>query len=188
MPPRTRQRSASAATSAPTVCLFDRLSDDLLHAITELIPSEDLLPTALACRRMRDACIQRATHERKQGGPLWMTRITSSEQRVHWAVAMGAASPTSKWCAAVAERGDLIMLKWLRAFGAPWDDDTVAAAAGHGHLEVLKYAHEQGLPLDAPDEDGDQLIHEAAGKGHLAVMKWLHERGVPLDVANGEHA
>ena len=183
---RTRRSARRDAASSPTV--FDRLSDDLLYAVAELVPSEDLLPTALTCVRMHDACIQRARLERAEGDPLWVTSITTSEQRVHWAVAMGAAPPTSKWCAAVAERGDLVMLKWLRAFGAPWDDDTVAAAAGHGHLEVLKYAHEQGLPLDAPDEDGDQLIHEAAGKGHLAVMKWLHERGVPLDVANGEHA
>ena len=152
MPPRTRQRSASAATSAPTV--FDLLSDDLLHAVSELVPSEDLLPTALACRRMRDACIQRATRERAEGGPLWMTRITSSEQRVHWALAMGAAPPTSKWCTAVARRGDLVMLKWLRAFGAPWSNNTVLAAAQHGHVEVLEYEYAQGLPLDVLNFNG----------------------------------
>ena len=106
--PRTRRSARRDAASAPTV--FDRLSDDLLHAVTELVPSEDLLPTALACRRMRDACIQCAMHEREQGGPLWMTRITSSEQRVHWALANGAAPPNSKWCEAVAERGDVVLL------------------------------------------------------------------------------
>ena len=146
MPPRTRQRSASAATSAPTV--FDLLSDDLLHAVSELVPSKDLLPAALACRRMRDACIQRATREREPDDPLWITSITISTHRVHWALAMGAAPPTTTWCEDVAERGDLVMLKWLRAYGAPWDNETVLAAAEFGHLNVLEYAHGQGLPLD----------------------------------------
>ena len=51
---------------------------------------------------------------------------------------------------------------------------------------MMQWLHEQGVPLNVADEDGDQPIHCAAGGGHLAIIQWLHERGVPLDVAGND--
>ena len=31
----------------------------------------------------------------------------------------------------------------------PWNENTCAYAAGFGHLEVLRWAHENGCPWDA---------------------------------------
>ena len=38
------------------------------------------------------------------------------------------------------------MLKYLHEHECPWDKVTYWAAAVGGHLEVLKYAHENGCP------------------------------------------
>ena len=63
----------------------------------------------------------------------------ASEARVEW-----ARSCVSDWkwergmwprlCKEAAGRGDLEMLKWLRAKGYPWDANACAKAAGDGHL------------------------------------------------------
>jgi len=49
------------------------------------------------------------------------------------------------------EGGHLEVLKWARENGCPWDEDTCAGAAEGGHLEVLKWARENGCPWDEVD-------------------------------------
>ena len=43
-----------------------------------------------------------------------------------------------------AENGHLEVLKWARAKGCPWDDNTCAWAALNGHFEVLEWAEANG--------------------------------------------
>ena len=43
-----------------------------------------------------------------------------------------------------------------------------------GHLEVLKWARENGCPLD------EETCWYAAMGGHLNVLKWARENGCPL--------
>ena len=49
---------------------------------------------------------------------------------------------------AVAYRGHLEVLKWLRSEGCPWNWWTCWAAAKGGHLEVLKWLRSEGCPWD----------------------------------------
>tara|TARA_B110000046_G_scaffold93492_1_gene101435 strand:- start:44 stop:256 length:213 start_codon:yes stop_codon:yes gene_type:complete len=46
----------------------------------------------------------------------------------------------------VTEGGHLEVLKWARANGCPWDEDTCEAAAEGGQLEVLEWAVANGCP------------------------------------------
>ena len=50
------------------------------------------------------------------------------------------------FCLAAAIRGNLNMLKWARANGAPWDVGTCHSAAFRGHLELLQWARSNGCP------------------------------------------
>jgi len=50
----------------------------------------------------------------------------------------------SKTCADAARGGHLDVLKWARENGAPWNEQTCANAAAGGYLEVLKWAREHG--------------------------------------------
>ena len=116
--------------------MLDRLLfDELLKAVVDLLPSDDLLPTALSYRRMGRACVLRA-HRGAKGGPRWITAATTTLARTIWAVdAMDAMIPSS-WCAALAKRGDETLLCHLLS-GIRWDppdllDATVCAAAAAG--------------------------------------------------------
>ena len=75
-----------------------------------------------------------------------------------------------------AAKGQLEVLKWLRANGCPWDEKTCASAAQAGHLEVLQWARANGCPWDA------QTCSRAAWSGHLEIMQWARANGCPWDV------
>ena len=45
-----------------------------------------------------------------------------------------------------ALNGHLEVLKWARENGCPWDSFTCSYAALNGHLEVLRWAKENGCP------------------------------------------
>ena len=89
----------------------------------------------------------------------------------------GRVKKKSRLCAAAARIGDLEELKALRGEGGslPWDEETCAFAAWGGHLEVLKWAHENGCPWD------EETCAYAARGGRLEVLKWAHENGCPWD-------
>src|SRR6185295_9409014 len=52
----------------------------------------------------------------------------------------------------IVRQGDLEILKYLRSPDSekpcPWDESTAAWAAHEGHLECLKYLHENGCPWE----------------------------------------
>ena len=78
-------------------------------------------------------------------------------------------------CALTAESGHLDMLKYLHENGCPWDQQSCQRAAFNGHLDVLKYLHENGC-------DWNQSVCCAAAiGGHLDVIKYLHLNGCPWD-------
>jgi len=52
---------------------------------------------------------------------------------------------TSEWA---AKKGHLDVLKFLHENGCSWNEETCKAAAEKGHLDVLKYAWENGCPWD----------------------------------------
>ena len=45
-----------------------------------------------------------------------------------------------------AENGHLIILRYARENGCPWDERTYAVAAEKGYLDILEYARENGCP------------------------------------------
>ena len=77
----------------------------------------------------------------------------ASVARVKWARSCASEGEWERYirprlCEEAAGRGDLEMLKWLRAKGYPWDARACAWAAKGGHLEVLKWLRAEGCPWD----------------------------------------
>ena len=74
-------------------------------------------------------------------------------------------------CACAASKGHLEMLKYLHEEAkAPWDWRTAAWAADNGHLHILEYLVER--KYDKFDEDACAY---AAREGHLDCLKYLRE-------------
>ena len=105
------------------------------------------------------------------------TRTTARAAAASVARAEWARSCASDWdweryirphlCEEAAGRGDLEMLRGLRAGGCPWDVLACVNAAGGGHVEVLKWLRAEGCPWD------EVACENAAGGGHVEVLKWL---------------
>ena len=92
-------------------------------------------------------------------------------------------------CAGAARRGHLGCLARAREEdGAAWDALVTRSAARAGHLDCLKYAHENGCPWDAG------ACEDAARRGKLDCLRYLHENGCPWNrwayraVTEGGHA
>jgi hypothetical protein len=55
------------------------------------------------------------------------------------------SSSWNKWiCAVAAEYGHLEILKYARDNGCEWDASICSSVAENGHFQTLKYAHENG--------------------------------------------
>ena len=68
-----------------------------------------------------------------------------------------------RFCAEMAQNGNLELLQFLHENGCPWDIRTCSWAALYGHFECLKYAHEKGCPWD------EYTCSNAAYNGHSNV-------------------
>ena len=64
------------------------------------------------------------------------------------------------------------MLQWAHQRGGPWEDSISPSAAGGGHLDVLKWAHEV-VRGEA------STCTSAAQGGHLEVLKWARQQWIP---------
>ena len=72
-----------------------------------------------------------------------------------------------------AEYGHLDCLKYLHENGCSWNEHTCRCAALNGHLECLKYVHENGCPWN------EWTCDAAAENGHFDCLKYAYENGCP---------
>ena len=70
--------------------------------------------------------------------------------------------------------GHLEVLKWAHENGCPWNEYTCSSAARGGHLEVLKWARRMVVL-------GMTILVVVQQGGHLEVLKWARENGCPWD-------
>ncbi|MDB5391159.1 MAG: hypothetical protein JWM11_6805 [Planctomycetaceae bacterium] len=84
-----------------------------------------------------------------------------------------------------AEAGQVPMMETLDSLGFVYDEPTLVAAAGKGHLEAVQWLLERKVEVNR-DEKGlpKSLALEFAGKGgYLAVVKLLIDSGAQFDTS-----
>jgi len=86
--------------------------------------------------------------------------------------------------AALAEKGDLRGMTYLRERGCPWDEETCGRAAWTGQLECLRFARENGCPWRV-EADPQPLLQatiteQAALAPSLDCLKYAVAQGAPL--------
>jgi hypothetical protein len=81
-----------------------------------------------------------------------------------------------------ASNGHIECLKYSHENGCPWDPETTYAAAITGHIECLKYAHKNGCPWHP------RTTYSAACNGHLECLQYAHLHGCPWDPHTTYHA
>ena len=171
------------------VGLLERLPEVLAAEVLPWLPPTDIALFARvgpACRAAVVASsLPRAGTE--EGGPLKITELCGSVQRLAWAKANDCPW-VAKTCALAARSGRVEVLRWARENRCDWDVWTCAEAAACGHLEVLKWAWDHGCPwveVNLVDGNHGGYIMNccacAASSGRLEVLKWLRENGCPWD-------
>jgi hypothetical protein len=90
-------------------------------------------------------------------------------------------------CEGAAKGGHLDVLKWARANGCEWDEDTCVEAVKGGHLEVLQWARENGCEWSERTCEeaawGKELLGGHAWGPRLDVLQWLRANGCPWDAS-----
>jgi hypothetical protein len=188
-----RTLAATDANQPETQSAIPGLSDDVVtaHVLGRIKDPTDLAELRAVSRAMRDAVA--ATGHRVRGvevkaavrlGYLSTLKHLHRQGRLH----VNSEGSLQKCFTGkiheieatvlhqeAAAKGQLEVLKWLRANGCPWDEKTCASAAQAGHLEVLQWARANGCPWDANTCAG------AALAGHIKVLQWARANGCPWD-------
>ena len=99
---------------------------------------------------------------------------------------------------AAARDGRLDILKLLVQEGGrlkPQENDTFTcsplfSAVSGGHIHILEYLIQQGVPLSEKEGFGETALHIAAREGHAEVVSFLLSKGMDPDVkdTNGKTA
>jgi hypothetical protein len=109
----------------------------------------------------------------------WQVALTNKLELLKWAREVKQCEWNEWTICAAAYHGNLEMVKYCVANECPVDEEACACAVKYGHLECLKYLHEEAkAPWDSLTADG------AALKGHLHILEYLVER--KYDKYNGD--
>ena len=82
-------------------------------------------------------------------------------------------------CSRSATRGHLECLRYAHEQGCNWSQTTCEHASRAGHLECLRYAHENGCPWNVITS------RSACLEGHLECLRYAHEHDCPWDAWTG---
>jgi hypothetical protein len=81
---------------------------------------------------------------------------------------------------ALAHRGYLSAIQYLRGRGCGWDEWVCAYAAGNGYLNVLQWVRSQDPPCPWDGETTDAAVMY----GQLDILKWLQAQDPPCPFYN----
>ncbi len=91
-----------------------------------------------------------------------------------------------KWyksiCSLASKNGHIECLKYFHENGYSWGTSTCSCASQNGHIECLKYAHENGCPWDT------ETCSYASLNGHLECLIYAHEHSCPWNKETCEKA
>mmetsp|Transcript_37712 Transcript_37712/g.106562 ORF Transcript_37712/g.106562 Transcript_37712/m.106562 type:complete len:153 (+) Transcript_37712:1079-1537(+) len=112
-------------------------------------------------------------YARRHGCPWDEKTLIKAAARGHlevlsWAVEAGCKADEDV-CAAAADAGQLAALKLLRELEVPWNAVTVLRAAQRGHDKLLRWAADNGCPLD------DESLFHAKTTCSLRTLNLLYE-------------
>lgn len=149
------------------------LGTDVWLMIARSLDKEDWFPFAMSCRYFRElqSLMERLGEPKaKLRTNLCALPSASASEAykdfIHESMAREGREEEIMAAAVLVRDSDLI--KWLRARGCPWDEDTCASAAEGSDLDLLRWAVGAGCPMDL-----EACLDLACGEGHSEVEAWI---------------
>ena len=131
--------------------------------------------------------------------PLQISNFLASAELLQWAMddqvlEQGGHTPfwDERLCALLARKGELSLLKHVRASGRSWDDSVVHAAAAAGNIDILEWILRENR--ENPLENQVLCVtratsNTAAAHGHIDLLLWLSlAHFIPFVVETAAHA
>ena len=175
---QTESESMSTNFDA-TVESVSRLQMKLIELNIDVHDQNDKLIVELNGKTVLDFwmdVIRRAAYKGNLDVLVWIKNIIDPEK---WIRRIDGLRFFSKSVFSVAARGgQLKVLQWLRSENGGkchWAEATSRVAASEGHIELLKWAHQNGCPWNEGTCTG------AARNGNLELLKWVRKKGCPWD-------
>ncbi|KAK3247117.1 hypothetical protein CYMTET_43343 [Cymbomonas tetramitiformis] len=139
-------------------------------AIQPLLTTTDKALLRMTCRELREKyrrCVQMRVSE---------TLSASPSLHLFTKASLPGKKFSDGTCHFIAGKGRVDMLEYARREEA-WDVRTTRAAASNGHLDCLRYAHENGCPWDVSHGCplGLSTFLAAASNGHEDCLRYAYE-------------
>lgn len=182
-----------------------RLEEDALKLVCARVHVDHRLPMRLACRALRDACPEASGKDKSALCYRELQQDTAAIHTITPMRAVCASVPLFRWAIdplggtmlgrvrfikhvghAIAAAGNVDVMRFLEDecpwFNSNhgWDPITCEKAAGHGHLDMLKYLRE---PRGARSVNGPRApqcpwnvrtLQAAAETGNLDLLQWVY--------------
>ena len=78
--------------------------------------------------------------------------------------------------------GNIELVKWFRAIGAKWNNNTLRCAARTGNIELLQYLFQSACPFTDTSACAEAVISHLCSNNHtksLEVLQFLHQHNAP---------
>ena len=94
------------------------------------------------------------------------------EELVQYLIQEQGFAMDEKVIACVAGSGNLELVEWLRGKGCPWDWYTCQFAVENGHVEVLRWARENGaqMTVETAEQAQQKFGYSDDGCGNYTVV------------------
>jgi hypothetical protein len=162
---------------------MDCMPLEILYGILETLDRYDLLAAAHVCCAW-SATAQHIRRHRRQLMPepfeyAWKMARRGHLRALRWVWSLGSMEGWIAFVAAerAAAGGHLPTLAWVIKVCGTQGPSIPAAAALHGHLDVIEWLCDRDCPWD-----GHELCCNAALGGHLDIVEWVMQHGSKWDL------
>ena len=173
--------------------IFNRLAYASRN-INEYLDNSDKTRMYFTCRTMRMAIIQ---HNRNKKFHIVPWSCSEAMSVVYSALPLHTIESTTTklhLMKMASKFGKLDVLTYLHDVDCPWDNTVIMEAIKGGHLQCIRYLHENGYGLNNYDlRTKMKAVGIAARNGYTDCLKYLHKNGYEIgptvidDVVHGGH-
>jgi hypothetical protein len=169
--------SVDCSKDFSNVDLCEELPLEVWLSVFEFLKAHEEFPLATVCCEWGEALTRRRNRHKQKKWQTWVGSIANTVPRLEWAFAHGLPNAfpwNSRMAHNATVQNHLEVLKWAYEQGCPWNSEELCLQAmKHKDLAIIKWMRESGCAWRR------DMCHLATNLGNLEALKWLREIGEP---------